>query len=478
MKKGDIIELTIEKYAFEGKGIAKIDLAGKLKKFVVFVNYAYPGDVVKAQIIKKKNEYAEARIIEIVSPSKERVKPLCKYFGVCGGCKHQNLDYQFQIKYKQEQVKEIFEKLGKFKDILSEDIIPSEKIFFYRNKMEFSFSEKKWLTKEQLETHKNYNNDFALGLHIPRIIDKVLDIDECYLQSEESNLILNFTRNFFKERNTSIYSFKTNSGYLRNLVIRHSSKTNEIMVNLVTFYEDEKLMIEYVNTLISNFPFITTVVNNINTKKAMVAIGEYEKIFYGNGNIYDFIGKYKFRISANSFFQTNTNQAENLYQTILNYSELKGNEIVYDMYSGAGTISIFISEHCKKVFAFENVESAITDAEENKKINKINNVKFILADLYKSIIPLIEKEDLPKPDLIILDPPRSGLHKNTIDDVIKINPNKIVYVSCNPTTQVRDIKMFVEANYKLIKMKPVDMFPHTYHIENVALLESVIEKDK
>lgn len=478
MKKGDIIELTIEKYAFEGKGIAKIDLAGKLKKFVVFVNYAYPGDVVKAQIIKKKNEYAEARIIEIVSPSKERVKPLCKYFGVCGGCKHQNLDYQFQIKYKQEQVKEIFEKLGKFKDILSEDIIPSEKIFFYRNKMEFSFSEKKWLTKEQLETHKNYNNDFALGLHIPRIIDKVLDIDECYLQSEQSNLILNFTRNFFKERNTSIYSFKTNSGYLRNLVIRHSSKTNEIMVNLVTFYEDEKLMIEYVNTLISNFPFITTVVNNINTKKAMVAIGEYEKIFYGNGNIYDFIGKYKFRISANSFFQTNTNQAENLYQTILNYSELKGNEIVYDMYSGAGTISIFISEHCKKVFAFENVESAITDAEENKKINKINNVKFILADLYKSIIPLIEKEDLPKPDLIILDPPRSGLHKNTIDDVIKINPNKIVYVSCNPTTQVRDIKMFVEANYKLIKMKPVDMFPHTYHIENVALLESVIEKDK
>ncbi len=478
MKKGDIIELIIEKYAFEGKGIAKIDLNDKTKKFVVFVNYAYPGDSVKAQIIKKKNRYAEARIIEIVSPSKERVKPLCKFFGICGGCKQLDLDYQFQIKYKQEQVKEIFEKLGKFKDILSEDIVPSEKKFFYRNKMEFSFSEKKWLTKEQLEIHKNYNNNFALGLHIPKIIDKVLDIDECFLQSEKSNSILNFTRNFFKERNTSIYSFKTNSGYLRNLVIRQSSRTNELMVNLVTSYEDEKLMIEYANYLIKNFPFITTIINNINTKKAMIALGEYEKVYYGNGNIYDFIGKYKFRISANSFFQTNTNQAEKLYQTILNYSELKGNEIVYDMYSGAGTISIFISEHCGEVFAFENAESAITDAEENKKINKINNVKFILADLYKSIIPLIEKEDLPKPDLIILDPPRSGLHKNTIDDVIKINPNKIVYVSCNPTTQVRDIKMLVEANYKLIKMKPVDMFPHTYHIENVALLESVIEKDK
>lgn len=475
MKKGDIVELTIEKYAFEGKGIAKIDLTDKTKKFVVFVNYAYPGDIVKAQIIKRKNEYAEARIIEIISPSKERGKPLCKYFGICGGCKHQDLDYHYQIKYKQEQVKEIFEKLGKFIDILIEDIVPSEKKFFYRNKMEFSFSEKKWLTKEQLETHKNYNNNFALGLHIPKIIDKVLDIDECFLQSEQSNSILNFTRNFFKERNVSIYSFKTNSGYLRNLVIRHSSKTNEIMVNLVTFYEDENLMIEYVNTLINNFPFITTIVNNINTKKAMVAIGEYEKIFYGNGNIYDFIGKYKFRISPNSFFQTNTNQAEKLYQIVLKYAELKGNEIVYDLYAGAGTISIFISAHCKKVFAFENVESAIIDAEENKKINNINNVKFILADLYKSIIPLVEKENLPKPDLIILDPPRSGLHKNTIDDVIKLNPGKIVYVSCNPTTQVRDIKMFVDSNYKLMKMKPVDMFPHTYHIENVALLESMID---
>ncbi len=242
------------------------------------------------------------------------------------------------------------------------------------------------------------------------------------------------------------------------------------MVNLVTASEDHELMKEYSNQLKKEVPQITTIINNINLKKAAVATGDYEKVIYGDGFIYDYIGKYKFRISANSFFQTNTLQAENLYNTALGFAELKGDEIVYDLYSGAGTISIYLSDKSKEVYAFESVESAVNDAKENAVINNIANVRFITADLYKSFLPLVEEKKLAKPDKIIIDPPRSGMHKNTVDDVIKLNPERIVYVSCNPTTQVRDIKILIEAGYNLVKIRPVDMFPHTYHIENVALL--------
>ena len=360
--------------------------------------------------------------------------------------------------------------MGGFKDFEIEDILPSEKVFFYRNKMEFSFAERRWLTNEEIATGKAIEKDFALGLHIPRVFDKVLDIDECFLQSEVSNKILNFTRNFFKERNVSIYSTKTHEGFLRNLVIKQSHHSEDLMVNLVTSSENDELMYDYKESLLTEIPQITTLVNNINLKKASVAVGDYEKVLYGNGFIYDTIGNYKFRISANSFFQTNTLQAEKLYQAALDFAEMKGDEIVYDLYSGAGTISIFVSGHCKEVYAFESVEAAVKDAKENAKLNNTNNVHFIMADLYKSFLPFVEERKLPEPGLIILDPPRSGMHKNTVDDVIKLNPDRLVYVSCNPATQVRDIKLFTEAGYKLIKITPVDMFPHTYHIENVALL--------
>ncbi|OGU70690.1 MAG: 23S rRNA (uracil-5-)-methyltransferase RumA, partial [Ignavibacteria bacterium RBG_16_34_14] len=236
--------------------------------------------------------------------------------------------------------------------------------------------------------------------------------------------------------------------------------------------EDETVMENYSNNLLKKFPEITTIVNNINGKKASVAIGDYEKIFFGEGFITDMIGEYTFRISANSFFQTNTLQAEKLYQTTLDFAELKGEEIVYDLYSGAGTIAIYISKNVKEVYAFESVESAIEDAKVNAELNEIKNVRFFNADLYKSFIPVIEENKIPKPTLVILDPPRSGLHKNTVEDVIKINPERIVYVSCNPATQTRDVKLFSEAGYKLIKMRPVDMFPHSFHIENVVLLKN------
>ncbi|MBT8385948.1 MAG: 23S rRNA (uracil(1939)-C(5))-methyltransferase RlmD, partial [Ignavibacteria bacterium] len=314
------------------------------------------------------------------------------------------------------------------------------------------------------------DREFTLGLHIPRIFDKVLDINECFLQSEISNDILNFTRKFFKKNKVSIYSTKTHTGYLRNLTIRQSQNKDDLMVNLITSKEDDELMKEYTSELLKAVPQITTVINNINKKKASVAIGDYEKVYYGEGFIYDKIDNYNFRISANSFFQTNTLQAENLYKTAMEFAELKGDEIIYDLYSGAGTIAIYISGKAKKVIGFESIRSAIRDAAENAILNKVENVQFAEANLYKSFLPIVEQNNIPKPDVIIIDPPRSGMHKNTVDDVIQLNPQKIVYVSCNPATQARDIKLMVEAGYKLKKMKPVDMFPHTYHIENVVVL--------
>lgn len=480
IKKGDIVEFQIEKYAFEGKGIAKVsknellglnEENGNEKNYVVFVQGSYPGDTVKARLLKIKNSYAEALAINIINPSSERVKAKCKFFGICGGCKQQDLDYDAQVKYKQQQVEEIFNKLGGFSDFEIEPIIPSQNVFYYRNKMEFSFSEKRWLTKDEIIKDETLDKDFSLGLHIPKIYDKVIDVNECFLQSEISNKILNFTRDFFKKRNTSIYSTKTHIGFLRNLVIKQASLTNDLMVNLVTSEENDELINEYSDELRREIPQVTTVINNINKKFAAIAVGDYEKVIYGSGFIYDEIGGYKFRISANSFFQTNTLQAEKLYQTALDFAELNGSEIVYDLYSGAGTIAIFISDKTKKVYAFESVESAIADAKVNAELNNISNVKFFAADLYKSFLLIVEKNKIPKPDVIIVDPPRSGMHSTTVDDVIRLSPNKIVYVSCNPATQVRDVKLMVEAGYKLIKIRPVDMFPHTFHIENVALLK-------
>jgi 23S rRNA (uracil1939-C5)-methyltransferase len=480
LKKGDLIELSIEDYAFEGRGIAKINkeeiASGSQQeqtKYVVFVDNAYPGDKVKAQIRKIKKTYAESVTEEIISPSQYRIKARCKYFGVCGGCKQQNLEYLKQLDYKQKQVEEIFRKMGGFRNFSIESIIPSGKIFFYRNKMEFSFSEKRWLTKDEINSGEAIDSSFALGLHVPKVYDKVLDIDECFLQSEMSNKILNFTREFFKGKNIPVYNTKTHQGYLRNLVIRESEHTDDLMVNLVTFYEDDNLFKEYSDKVVKNFPKVSTIVNNVNLRKAAVATGDFEKVFYGDGLIYDFIGKYKFRISANSFFQTNTLQAENLYKTALDFAGLKGKEIIYDLYSGTGTIAIFISGFTKNIFGFESVESAVKDAEENLKLNRIDNVKFFISDLYKSFLPLVKDNNIPSPDVVIVDPPRSGMHKNTVQDVVVLNPEKIIYVSCDPATQVRDIKLFVESGYNLIKIRPVDMFPHTFHIENVALLNKI-----
>jgi len=479
MKKGDLFELDITGYAFEGKGIAKFFIDSLLigesetKKFVVFVDGSYPGDKVIARITKVRKSYAEAKVKELISKSAFRTDAKCKYFGICGGCNQQNLDYQKQIHFKEEQVKEIFERIGCFTNFLMLPIIPADKIFFYRNKMEFSFADKRWLTENEVSSMQEIaDQSFAIGLHVPGMYEKVLDIDECWLQSELSNDVLNFTREFFKNHQVLPYSAQKHTGFLRNLVIKQSFITNEFLVNLVVQEENERLFANYKKALLASFPAITTVVFNINKKLSQVAVGDYEIVSHGSGFIYDFISKFKFRISSNSFFQTNTSQAEKLFSVATDFAEFTGNEIVYDLYSGSGTIPIIISSRVKQIYGFESVLSSIDDAKINLELNGVKNFLPMMADLNKSFLQIIDEKNLPRPDVIIADPPRSGMNPITIKDILKLKPNRIVYISCNPATQARDIKLLCESEYRLIKLCPVDMFPHTYHIENVSLLKT------
>lgn len=475
MQRGEIYTVLIDKFVFEGKGIGAIqtddpalqEAEGGRK---IFVPFAYPGDLVKVEIQKVKKNFAEGFIKELITASQSRVSPRCKYYTHCGGCKQQDLVYPLQTAFKQQQVAEIFMYMGGFNDFKFHNIIPSERVFFYRNKMEYSFSNMKWLPPEEFLLADKQKSGAALGLHVPGAYNKIINMDECFLQSEESNTILRKTAEFFFAKGTSIYDNKPNEGYLRNLVIKQSSHTPDLMVNLVTFTRDEDMMKEYTEFILKEVPQITTVVNNINSRKAMVATGDVEYADFGSGFIYDKIGDCTFRISANSFFQTNTFQAEHLYNVAKNFAGFTGDEIVYDLYCGAGTITLFNASSVKQMYGFEVTPSSIEDAEINKSLNNATNVEFFTADLYKSFLPAVESAGIPKPDIIIADPPRSGMHENTVKDILALSPKKIVYISCNPTTQVRDVKEFVNNGYTLKEVQPVDMFPHTFHIENVVLL--------
>ncbi len=477
MKKFESYFIEIEKFVFEGFGLGKLSQSLQVVPeeeigLKIFVRFAYPGDTVKAKIIKLKKNYAEAELEEVIIAAPERVTASCNYFMSCGGCKQQDLAYQKQIAYKQLQIDELFTPLSATHNFIREEIVPCKNIFHYRNKMEFSFSDRRWVPFSQLATRAEERTLPALGFHPPNGFNQVIQIDDCKLHPEPGNVILRATADFFFTRDFSVYNNKTETGYLRNLVVRQAATTGEIMVNLVTSERDEQLMREYTKVILDAVPEVTTVINNVNTRKAMVATGEVEYFDFGSGFILDQIGKQKFRISANSFFQTNTRQGETLYQTAVEFAGFTGNEIVYDLYCGAGTIALFIADFVKEVYGLELIASAVKDANANKQLNGTENVQFFSSDLYKSFIPLIEENAIPKPDIIIVDPPRNGMHKNTIDDILKLAPAKIVYVSCNPATQVRDIQI-LETKYRLIKIKPVDMFPHTYHIENVALLEKI-----
>ena len=458
VEKDKIYSLEVESFANEGKSIARID------NFVVFIDNAIPGDTAEVKIYKKKKDYAFGKAIKIIKESEKRMTPKCKYFGVCGGCKWQNLNYQYQLDYKKDSIYDSFERIGKIESPLINKIIPSDDIYYFRNKMEFSFSNKRWLLESEKEDETK-DDSFALGLHIPERYDKVLNIDECFLQSENSNRILNFTRNFALRNGLTAYSNKLNTGFLRNLIVREGKNTNECMVNLVTYEANKNLMEKYCEELLVNCNFVSTIVNNITSRKSQTSIGEKETVLYGSGYITETISKYKYLISANSFFQTNSKGTEKLYNVIKNFLPKEKIETIWDLYCGAGAISIYVSEMCNKIFGFELVESAISDANQNVKINNISNCKFIEGDLKDRI-----KEYLyVTPDVIILDPPRSGLHPEVFKILGEISAPHIIYVSCNPQTQARDLERLADT-YSIDAIQPVDMFPHTMHIENVVKL--------
>lgn len=463
-RRDELIQLEIVDLGFEGKGIGKIN-----DNLAVFVPNTVPGDKIKAIVKKTKKKFIEAELVEILTESPDRAKPECIYFGTCNGCKMQNLQYNVQLELKRQSVVNAFERIGGFSGLNIPSVIGSENIYYYRNKLEFSFSNSRWLTKEDM-ADENADKSFALGYHMPGFIDKILDIKSCMLESETSNRILNLTRDFFKSRNITVYSTRTHTGYLRFLTVRESPNTGELMVNLITHTEDNDLITEYSNALKKSVPEISTFVNSISTSKAQVAQADYFNVISGKGFIEEVLGDYRFKITPNAFFQTNSLQCKILFDTVIKFAEFDKNENVLDLYCGCGAISIYISQFVNKVTGVELNGESIKMANENAAINSVNNCEFFESDVKEFLKQSADSAD--KPDTIIVDPPRSGLHPDVVKSIMEYSPAKIIYVSCNPTTQARDLEMMAE-NYKITKIQPVDMFPHTFHIENVVRLDRI-----
>jgi 23S rRNA (uracil1939-C5)-methyltransferase len=456
-RKEKILELEIENLAFGGRGIAKLD------GFVVFVEGAVPGDFVRAKIVKRKKQFAEAVVIEILRPSQKRIDPECKYFGTCGGCRWQSLDYKDQLEYKTSQVKEAFKHIGLIDSVEVLDALGSPQIFRYRNKMEFSFTDSGWLTPEQLED-KNIIKGSGVGLHVPGVFSKIIDIDKCLIQPEQGDIILDTVRKFMLSSEHKVYDGRKHEGFWRFLMIRHSVAENSFMVNIVTGYENRDEIEALGEELKKNCPYVTSFLNNVSSKKASISQGDYELLIFGDNQITEKIGDHSFSISANSFFQTNTKGAEQLYNVVKEFADLKGDEYVADLYTGTGSIAIHLSGYANEIFGVEIVEEAIKDARKNCEVNNITNCSFSAGDL-KDVIQDMNR----RPDVLVCDPPRAGMHKTVVEKILELAPEKIVYVSCNPATMARDISMFKE-KYDPVRVQPVDMFPHTYHIEAVAEL--------
>ena len=466
-KKAETIDLVIDDLAFGARGIARSD------DFVWFVERGIPGQKVRARIIKKKKNYGEAFVQDVLEPSPHQVEPPCPYFGTCGGCRLQHLDYEVQVDAKTRQVKDILERIGGFHDIDVRPTLPSDHIYAYRNKMEFSFSDRRWLSEDD---PPDKPKDFALGLHTPGRFDKVLDIDACLLQSEKSNRVLKTIKDLALQTNLPAYGVRSHNGFYRFLVIREGKNTEDLMLNFVTSGQSPKEGNEAIRWIVHKMfwrhPEITTVIHSISDRKAQAAFADSEKLILGPERMTEKIGNRVFEISSNAFFQTNTHQAERLFDTILEVADFHGSEIVYDLYCGTGAIGMMIAEKVKQVIGIEVIESALEDAERNVELNKIDNMKFVLADMKDALkdTEFLEAE-FGLPDVVILDPPRGGTHPKSIKGLLRLSPPKIIYVSCNPSILARDLQILCEKEYTLEAVQPVDMFPHTGHIEVVAMLE-------
>ena len=458
-------KVTITDVAAEGKAVAKVN------ELVIFVPYVVPGDVVDLQVKRKKNHYAEAVAVKFHEKSPLRTEPFCSHFGVCGGCKWQCLSYEEQLKYKQKQVFDNLTRIGKVELPEFRPILGSEKTRFYRNKLEFTFSNKRWLTEEEVKQDVKYDQMNAVGFHIPGAFDKVLAIDKCWLQDDISNQIRNAVRDYAYAHNFPFFDLRTQEGLLRNIMIRTSS-TGELMVVLqckVTDGEGRRKMEEILQFMADSFPQITSLMYVINNK-CNDTIGDLDvEVFKGNDHIFEEMEGLRFKVGPKSFYQTNSEQAYNLYKVAREFAGLTGNELVYDLYTGTGTIANFVARQARKVVGIEYVPEAIEDAKVNSDLNGIDNTLFYAGDM-KDILTNDFIAEHGRPDVIITDPPRAGMHNDVIDVILAAEPKRIVYVSCNPATQARDLQL-LDGKYKVTAVQPVDMFPHTHHVENVVQLE-------
>ncbi|AXG72118.1 23S rRNA (uracil-C(5))-methyltransferase RlmCD [Kordia sp. SMS9] len=455
--------VTVVDTATKGKTVAKTEGGN-----VIFLPNAVPGDVVDIQTYKKRKAYYEGKAVKFHSLSEKRTEPVCEHFGTCGGCKWQHMAYEHQLFYKQKEVLNNLTRIGKVELPELTPILGSAEQYFYRNKMEFSFSDSRWLTQEEVDSQEDLGDRNALGFHIPGMWDKILDVKKCHLQADPSNAIRNAIKQFATENDLPFFNTRHQTGLLRTLMIRTSS-IGEVMV-LVQFYKEDKekreLLLKYVQ---ETFPEITSLLYVINGKGNDTIYDQEVICYHGRDHIFEEMEGLKFKINAKSFYQTNSDQAYELYKITRDFAGLAGDELVYDLYTGTGTIAQFVSKKAKKVIGVESVPEAIAAAKENAAFNNISNTEFFVGDMKKVFnAEFINAHGIP--DVIITDPPRDGMHSDVVQQILNIAPKKVVYVSCNSATQARDLAL-MDATYKVTKVQAVDMFPQTHHIENVVLLE-------
>ncbi len=457
--------VTITDVAAEGKSLTRVD------DMVVFVPFAVPGDVVDLQVRKKKHHYCEAEVVRFIKYSERRAEPVCQHFGICGGCKWQNLPYEDQLKAKQKQVHDQLTRIGKVELPDFRPILGSEKIYEYRNKLEFSCSNKRWLTKEEVNSGVELDHKNAIGFHITGAFDKIYPIEKCWLMDDLCNQIRNEIRDYALNNGISFFDVREQTGLLRDIMIRNSSTGEWMVLVQFKFQEqgDEQRAHDLLQHIGDRFPQITSLLYVNNQKCNDTFSDQTVEVFKGKDHITEMMDKLQFKVAAKSFYQTNTQQAFHLYEVARQLAQLTGKELVYDLYTGTGTIANFVARHAQQVIGIEYVEDAIADAKANSKCNGIENTLFYAGDMKDILTDEFVKQH-GKPDVIITDPPRAGMHPDVIQTILRAAPKRIVYVSCNPATQARDLEVLNE-QYRVEAVQPVDMFPHTPHVENVVLLE-------
>ena len=454
--------IEISDVAAEGKSLARVN------EMVVFIPYGAPGDIVDVKLDKKKKSYGEGHIVAMKQPSQIRIEPFCEHFGVCGGCKWQHLPYEYQLKYKRQQVVDALQRIAKVELPEVNDILGSERIRHYRNKLEYTFSNRSWLTYEQMQSGEEFPDRNALGFHIPGAFDKVLDIKKCWLQDDISNDIRLFLRNYALSKGYTFYDLRAQNGLMRTIMLR-TTGTGEIMLIVVFGEPNHDAISDVMAALKERFPAITSLQYVINLK-VNDTIADQEIITYsGRDYVEEEMEGLRFRIGPKSFYQTNSLQAYELYKVARRMAQLTGNELVYDLYTGTGTIANFVAKMAKTVIGIEYVPEAIEDAKLNSRVNGIENTEFYAGDM-KDILTDDFVAANGRPDVMIVDPPRAGMHEDVVNVILNSEPKRIVYVSCNPATQARDLAM-LDVKYRVMEVQPVDMFPHTHHVENVVALE-------